>query len=70
MEEEPILQTPSSFDRKVIPVDGPDPMLNLPVVWNEKLDNGMKVLGIENDELPLVQFNIVLKGGHYLDPTG
>jgi zinc protease len=68
MVEEPIAQTPSSFDRKIIPADGPDPLLNLPVVWQGKLDNGLKVFGIENDELPLVQFNIVLKGGHYLDP--
>ena len=67
MKEEVIGQTPSSFDRNVIPVDGPDPMLNLPVVWEGKLDNGMRVLGVENNELPLVQFNIVLKGGHYLD---
>ena len=33
MEEEPIPQTPSSFDRKVIPIDGPDPAITLPVVW-------------------------------------
>jgi zinc protease len=67
MEDEPIVQTPTSFDRNVMPVDGPDPMLSLPVVWNEKLENGMRVYGVQNDELPLVQFNIVLKGGHYLD---
>jgi len=67
MVEEPILQTPSSFDRKIIPVDGADPLLNLPVVWEEKMDNGLRVIGVENDELPLVQFNLVLKGGHYLD---
>jgi len=67
MEEEPIIMTPSSFDRKIMPIDGPDPMLNLPVVWNTELNNGMRVYGIENDELPLVQFNIELKGGHYLD---
>lgn len=67
MEEEAIGQTPSSFDRKVVPVDGPDPMLNLPVVWEGKLENGLRVYGVENNELPLVQFNIVLKGGHYLD---
>jgi zinc protease len=66
--EEPIAKTASSFDRSVIPTDGPDPLLNLPVVWQGELDNGLKVFGIENDELPLVQFNIVLKGGHYLDP--
>jgi zinc protease len=29
----------------------------------------MKIYGIENDELPLVQFNIVLKGGHYLETS-
>ena len=68
MQEEPIPQTPTSFDRKIIPADGPDPAITLPVVWEEKLGNGMRVLGIENDELPLVQFTVVLKGGHYLDP--
>ncbi|NTV83060.1 MAG: insulinase family protein, partial [Bacteroidales bacterium] len=67
MEEELIVQTPSAFDRNVMPVDGPDPLVNLPVVWNDNLKNGMRVYGVENDELPLVQFNIVLKGGHYLD---
>ncbi len=68
MEEGPIPQTPSSFNRKIMPMDGPDPAITLPVVWEEKLENGMRVLGIENNELPLVQFTIVLKGGHYLDP--
>jgi len=29
--------------------------------------NGLKVYGIKYSELPLVQFNIVLKGGHLLD---
>ena len=67
MEEEPIRQTPSKFDRNIIPVDGPDPDLKLPQVWTGALKNGMKVYGIENDELPLIQFNIVMKGGHYLE---
>jgi len=67
MEEEPIEKTPTSFDRTVMPVDGPDPLLKLPVVWSNNLKNGMNVYGIENDELPLVQYTIVLKGGHYLD---
>jgi zinc protease len=67
MDEEPILKSPSSFNRDIMPADGPDPLLNLPVVWSGNLKNGMKVFGVENDELPLVQFTIVLKGGHYLD---
>jgi zinc protease len=68
MTEEAIPKTPSKFDRTVIPVDGPDPEVNLPVVWDGTLSNGLKVYGIEQDELPLVQFSIILKGGHYLDP--
>jgi zinc protease len=67
MEEEEIVITETSFDRSVQPPDGPDPLLNLPEVWDDELANGMKVYGIEHHELPLVQFNIVLKGGHYLD---
>ena len=51
--------TETSFDRSVQPPDGPDPLLNLPVVWNNELANGMKVYGIENQELPLVQYSIV-----------
>jgi zinc protease len=67
MVEEPIAKSPSAFDRDIMPVDGPDPSLILPVVWNGSLKNGIRVYGVENDELPLVQFDIVLKGGHYLD---
>jgi zinc protease len=65
--EETVVKTPSSFDRSVMPTDGPDPAINLPVIWDDKLSNGMRVLGIEQSELPLVQFNITLKGGHFLD---
>ncbi len=67
MKEEAIQKTPSSFDRSVIPSDGPDPLLNIPLVWDANLADGMRIFGIQQDELPLVQFNIVLKGGHYLD---
>ena len=67
-EEEEIVMTETSFDRTVMPEDGPDPLLNLPVVWKAGLANKMKVYGIEHHELPLVQFNIVISGGHYLDP--
>jgi zinc protease len=65
--EEPIVKTPTAFDRTVVPLDGPDPVVTVPSVWSDKLANGMGVWGIEQTELPLVQFNIVIKGGHYLD---
>jgi zinc protease len=62
-----IVKTPTAFDRTVVPADGPEPVVNIPAVWDDKLANGMGVSGIEQNELPLVQFDIVLKGGHYLD---
>ncbi|MBA7678986.1 hypothetical protein ES703_87267 [subsurface metagenome] len=62
-----IEKTPSSFDRSVMPPFGPDPLLTLPTVWRHELANGIRVFGIQHDELPLVQFSLVLKGGLLLD---
>ena len=67
IEDVEIVMTPTEFDRSTQPADGPDPLLNLPTVWTNELANGLHVYGIESNELPLVQYSIVLKGGHYLD---
>ncbi|MEX2369710.1 MAG: pitrilysin family protein [Bacteroidales bacterium] len=63
-----IERTPSSFDRTVEPVPGPDPVVTVPDIWESSFSNGMKVLGIEHRELPLVQYAIDIQGGHLLDP--
>ena len=68
MEDVEIAMTPTKFDRSVMPADGPDPLLSLPEVWTDELANGMRVYGIEQHELPLIQYSIELKGGHFLDP--
>jgi zinc protease len=65
--EEVIEKTPSSFDRSKAPVPGPDPSVTLPVIWKAEAANGMKVFGIEQHELPLLTYNIVITGGHMLD---
>ena len=57
----------SSFDRSVEPPIGPDPLLTLPTVWDDELSNGIKVYGIEQAELPLVDFAVTIKGGMLLD---
>ena len=57
----------SSFDRSSEPLVGADPEITLPVVWQDKLANGLKLYGIENHELPLIQFTMTLKGGQLLD---
>lgn len=57
----------SSFDRSIEPPMGPDPLLTIPTVWNDELANGIKVYGIEQHELPLVNFSITIKGGMLCD---
>jgi len=60
-------EIPSSFDRSVEPTKGPDPLLTIPEIWKDNLENGIRVFGIEHDELPLIQFSITLRGGMLLD---
>lgn len=60
-------KTPSSFDRSVEPPYGESPTVNVPEVWDEELSTGIKVYGIEHNEVPLVQFQIQLKGGMLLE---
>ncbi len=65
--EEPYEKTPTKIDRSVKPPLGPDATINLPVVWTSSLSNGMEIWGVEQNELPLVQFMITLDGGHIVE---
>lgn len=60
-------KTPSSFDRSIEPPYGPSPEVKVPEVWESTLENGLKVFGIQSDEVPLVQFNLVIDGGQLLE---
>lgn len=62
-----IVKTPSKFDRSKPPVQGTAPALNIPEMWQVELDNGIKVSGIFQNEIPTVNFSLVLEGGHLLD---
>jgi zinc protease len=57
----------SNFDRSKQPQNRPDPLLKTQDIWEEKLSNGTRILGIEQTELPLVDFQISVKGGLLLD---
>ena len=65
-EEAEYEKTPSTYDRSE-PAFGDAPLFNMPEVWQGEMANGMKILGIENDELPLINFNITFPAGHILD---
>jgi zinc protease len=60
-------KTPSSFDRSKEPPFGAEPKLTIPAVWQTKLGSNIRVAGIENKEVPLVQFEIVIDGGLLLE---
>ena len=64
-------RTTSAIDRSVEPELLPNaPEITVPAIWTNKLANGMSVYGITQNELPLVQANISMKGGLLLDPDG
>jgi len=60
-------KTASSFDRSVEPEYGESPDVIIPEVWKESLSSGLKLFGIENNEVPLVQFRMEIKGGMLLE---
>jgi len=65
--KEEIVKTPSLIDRSKEPTQGESPSLNIPTSWAATLTNGMKVYGIEQNEIPTVNFSIRMDGGHLLD---
>ncbi|NNK72835.1 MAG: insulinase family protein, partial [Flavobacteriaceae bacterium] len=66
-EEAEYEKTASKYDRGE-PEFGELPRFKMPDIWTGELANGMKLYGIQNNEVPLVQFDITIPGGHLLDP--
>lgn len=62
-------KTPSKHDRSEPPF-GDLPMFKSPTIWTGSIDNGLTLYGIENNEVPLVEFDITIPGGLLLDPVG
>lgn len=52
-----------NFDRKQIPGQGKNPVVNVPPVYKKTLSNGIELIGTENTELPIVTVSVYLKGG-------
>ena len=62
--------TPSSFDRSSEPAYGEAPAINPPAVWQTELSNGIDAYGIENSEVPLVDFDLTVSGGQLQESLG
>ena len=59
-------KTVTKHDRSE-PDFGDLPLLRTPDIWQAELNNSVSVLGIQNTEVPLVAFDITIKGGAWLD---
>ncbi len=68
-EEANIEKTKTKYDRSEPPF-GETPLFKMPAIWENKTSNGMAILGVENNEIPLVSFDITIAGGHAYDPLG
>jgi zinc protease len=55
-----------SFNRNQMPGNGPNPVVKVPAFWKKTLDNGVKAIGANTTELPLVTMSITIPGGHIL----
>ena len=59
-----------TFDRSKPPELGPPPRVALPPIITRQLPNGLKLLIVEQHELPLADFVLVVGSGSTADPTG
>ncbi|RYU78608.1 M16 family metallopeptidase [Hymenobacter persicinus] len=55
------------FDRNQIPAAGPNPVVTVPVLWQEGFANGLRVMGTRNTEVPEVNLLLTIRGGHRLE---
>ncbi|GAB2797008.1 zinc protease [Hymenobacter luteus] len=56
-----------SFDRSQQPKSGTNPVVQVPQVWQASLDNGLRLMGSRNTEVPTVTMLLTIRGGHRLE---
>ena len=62
-----------TFDRSKKPASGTSPVIKVPDFWTENLSNGIKAIGMKNDEVPTTNITLSMETGHRsdeLDKTG
>jgi len=56
------------FAQNYRPAAGLAPVVSVPVFWTQDFDNGIKMIGTDYKELPMVALTINIKAGHMTDP--
>jgi zinc protease len=67
---QPATAQQATFDRTKPPELGPPPRVSLPPIVTRQLANGLKLLIVEQHELPLADFVLVVGSGSTADPAG
>ncbi len=63
------LKATDTFDRAKQPAGGANPVVKVPVLYQQTLANGLKIIGTKNSEIPAVTMQLTLRGGHRLEQT-
>lgn len=58
----------ADVDRNTLPDGGPNPTFRIPAVEESQLENGLRVMTLEQTELPLVEVRLVIGAGKSADP--
>ena len=58
-----------NFDRAKMPGNGANSVVKVPAFWKKKLPNGIKMIGTENTEIPVITIQITIPGGHLLQAS-
>ncbi len=67
---QPVATAQGTFDRTKPPELGPPPRVALPPIVTRQLANGVKLMIVEQHELPLADFVLLVGSGGTADPTG
>ena len=56
-----------NFDRSKKPVAGDAPFVSVPEFYSNRFDNGIQIIAVKSDEIPMVNIQFIMKGGHLFD---
>ncbi len=52
------------LERSKKPASGPNPVVHVPDFWKANFDNGLRIIGTKDDEIPAVSMVLSIDGGH------
>lgn len=59
-----------NFERNKMPVTGKGVVVKAPKYWESTIDNSIKVIGAQSNEIPVVNLQLSFKGGKITDMNG